>query len=71
MTPVRGYGDRSVCASDEQRQLAGAAIAQFMAIRDGLKGRMEDGGLDDTAATLTAAVLIAQGHALNIQDRQS
>lgn len=47
------------CSSDTEnrRRLAAAAIAQFIVMREGLKGRIEDGGLDATAATLTAAVI--------------
>jgi hypothetical protein len=37
-------------------QIAGAAIAQFLVMRDGLRGRVPDAELDATAATLTAAV---------------
>ena len=61
MTAVKSYIDQNLTDCETQRKLAGAAIAQFLVMRDGLKHRMEDGQLDATAATLTAAVLTAQG----------
>lgn len=57
MKPIEAYVENSVFDNENRRLLAGAAIAQFLVMREGLKGRMEDGGLDATAATLTAAVI--------------
>lgn len=63
MKSTEYYLKRSIADSENCRMLAGAAIAQFLAMREGLKGRIIDGGLDATAASLTAAVISAHHEA--------
>jgi len=57
MKPIETYLHECMSEHDMTRRRAAAAIAQFLAMREGLKGRLEDGRLDDTAAQLTAAVI--------------
>jgi hypothetical protein len=64
MTPVENFVDACMLDSEAQRRFAGAAIAQFLVMREGLKGRMEDGILDEIAATLTAAIIAARPESL-------
>lgn len=63
MHPIDIYINQCLSDSEDRSRLAGAAIAQFIIMRDGLRGRIEDDGLDSTAARLTAAVIAGTWHA--------
>lgn len=68
MRSTEYYVKRAIADSENCRMLAGAAIAQFLAMREGLKGRIVDGGLDAIAASLTVAVILSKSVAENINE---